>query len=320
MLKIARWPHSVNAWFHENPTGKSVLSIADALGKLAIVATIISYFVEAPDRQKAKEFQAWQVINTARQGDGGRKLALHDLISDHVDLSGLEMTGVNLDGVDLRGAKLTHAYIGGRMWSEPKLGCEPNWSRTIFSDTCRSTDLSDTVIAFCQLSKIDFSSQGLPIHTQLDGAQFGCRTPDGLQEDRAVFNQTSFDGNVLYRTEFRKVDFFDTSFKRVIFSRAKFTDITFGNADFEGASFEDSALVAWTNMADRTQWADGRFDDDLPNFANATFKKVTIDGHPITEADFKWGILCHTDIEGLKSDRDCTRWERQVGKAPPPTR
>lgn len=321
MLEITRWPVSISAWFHENPTGKSVLSIADALGKLAIVATIISYFVEAPDRQKTKEFQAWQVINTAREGDGGRKLALHDLISDHVDLSGLQMTGVNLDGVDLRGAKLTNAYVDGRIWNEPKLGCEPTWSRTVLSDTCRSTDLSDTVIGFCQLSKIDFSSHGLPLHTQLHGAHFGCRTPDG-KEDRALFFQTRFDGNVLSRTEFRKIDFFDTSFKGVTFSDVIFRDITFGHANFEGASFESSKIVAWTNMADRTESgpADARFEDDLPNFANATFKNVTIDGHPITEADFKWGILCHTDIEGLKSDRDCTLWKRLVGGAPPPTR
>jgi uncharacterized protein YjbI with pentapeptide repeats len=306
MLEITRWPRSVNAWFHKSSTAKSMLSIADALGKLAIVATIISYFVEAPDRQKAKEFQAWQVINTARQGEGGRKLALHDLILDHVDLSGIDMTFVNLDGVDFRGAKLTNAYIGGRVWNEPKLGCEPqtwvNWSRIFFSDGQRCTDLSDTVIAFCELRGLQFGN------TELEGTQFvGCKTPNTLQEDRVRFYQTHFDDIVLHRTEFRKVDFFDTTFRKASFFQAKFTDITFGNADFEGASFEDSEIVVRTNTADSEQSADHPvgFEEDHPNFANATFKQVTVDGHPITEADFKWGILCHTDIEGVKSDRDC---------------
>ena len=120
-------------------------------------------------------------------------------------------------------------------------------------------------------------------------------------------SNVKFDDNILISSEFTLVNFTNSSFVRVAFARVKLMHVAFGRADFERASFEDVTIDDWLNSADidSAPDADGRFEDDLPNFSNATFTRVTVDGHPVTEADFKWAHLCNTMIEGLKSDRDC---------------
>ncbi|MGH7783102.1 MAG: pentapeptide repeat-containing protein [Candidatus Binatia bacterium] len=358
-----RWLQRIATWFQESPSGKAAVAIAEVLGKLAIIYTIISYLMEAPERQKTKEFQAWQVINTAREGDGGRKLALHDLISDNVDLSGIGMNGVVLSGTDLRGAKLDGATISGdlngidfrgaklggamisgdlngidlrgamlggaiirgREWITPKLGCEPSGWQDIFNDilrrinpisalshTCRRTDLTRANIEFQTFASIDFSSlfSDGPI---LDATTFSLISEEGDHVYLARFDKCKFDNSELNYTRFDKVNFFESSFIGTHFNNVQLEHVAFGKANFEKAPFVHSTIKDWLNsahypiVADST---DGGFEeDDEPDFANAKFDEVTVDGHPITEADFKWGLLCHTSIEGLISDRDCKKWE-----------
>lgn len=103
------------------------ISILEHLGRLAIVLALVSWIVEIPERKqaqaiqrKAKIFQAWQVINTARSGSGGRHQALRDLIDEGQSLAYVDLSAANLSGTDLSGAHfyradLSEADIG---WSD----------------------------------------------------------------------------------------------------------------------------------------------------------------------------------------------------------
>src|SRR5215218_6491282 len=55
-----------------------IVKVLDLAGKFAVVVAVFFYFSEAGDRQKAKHYRAWELINSARgsTGDGGRRDAL----------------------------------------------------------------------------------------------------------------------------------------------------------------------------------------------------------------------------------------------------
>ncbi len=67
------------------------------------------------DQQKAKHYQAWQVISSAysKPGSGGRIDALQDLNNDGVSLGFIDVSGANLTMVKLPGARLSEANLQG---------------------------------------------------------------------------------------------------------------------------------------------------------------------------------------------------------------
>lgn len=88
-----------------------IFQSAEAIG---IVAAVILYFKEIPDRKARKHYEAWQVIdNTTRDSLGyARKQALKDLCSDgvsfaNISISFADLSKINLAGADLNSASLT---------------------------------------------------------------------------------------------------------------------------------------------------------------------------------------------------------------------
>ncbi|MBV8274681.1 MAG: pentapeptide repeat-containing protein [Verrucomicrobia bacterium] len=91
----------------------SFLEVLESLGTFSILLGVILYFAESGDREKQKHYQAWQVINTAqgKGGSGGRKEALQELVADHVDLVGVDVSDAFLSGVRLPSANLARANL-----------------------------------------------------------------------------------------------------------------------------------------------------------------------------------------------------------------
>jgi len=87
------------------------LEVIEYMGVLSVLFGVISYYSEAPDRQKQKHYQAWQVINTAqgKGGSGGRIEALQELNADKVPLVGVDVSSAFLQGLTLRRASLLRA-------------------------------------------------------------------------------------------------------------------------------------------------------------------------------------------------------------------
>jgi len=106
-------------WLCERASGflkkLAIFEILEYAGRLAIVVAVIFYFSESKDRQKAKHYQAWQVINSAqgKPGSGGRIDALQDLASDGVSLGAIDVSKAELQCVNLEQAYLWHANLSG---------------------------------------------------------------------------------------------------------------------------------------------------------------------------------------------------------------
>jgi uncharacterized protein YjbI with pentapeptide repeats len=101
------------------------LDILGHIGRLTILIAVITYFMGADERrmqaenqQKARQYQAWQVINIAqgKKGSGGRKDALEDLNNDGVSLADIDISKaylpeLKLDEATLYGANLAEADL-----------------------------------------------------------------------------------------------------------------------------------------------------------------------------------------------------------------
>src|SRR5258708_23008022 len=91
----------------------SFLEVIEYLGTFSILFGVILYFAEGGNREKQKHYQAWQVINTAqgKGGSGGRKEALQELATDHIDLVGFDVSDAFLHCVRLSEANLAPATL-----------------------------------------------------------------------------------------------------------------------------------------------------------------------------------------------------------------
>ena len=98
-------------WLAYLLSGWAFLEVLEYLGTLSLLVAAMSYFTESKDRVKQKQYQAWQVINSAqgKGGSGGRIDALEELHHDNVPLVGVDVSDAFLQGVDLSGANLLRA-------------------------------------------------------------------------------------------------------------------------------------------------------------------------------------------------------------------
>ena len=86
----------------------TLLDVLEYLEGFSVLIAVIFYFSESGDRLKQKQYQAWQVINTAqgKGGSGGRIEALQELNRDGVPLVGVDVSGAFLQNAHLEKARL----------------------------------------------------------------------------------------------------------------------------------------------------------------------------------------------------------------------
>ncbi|MCC5667760.1 pentapeptide repeat-containing protein [Nostoc sp. CHAB 5784] len=120
-------------WFWESPTWLVAISIASSLVVLviltpddsiisrllsdvepiSIIAALILYIKESPDRKKEFQYQAWSVIDAAHgvKVSPARIIALQDLNEDRVTLNNLDLPGAKLVRINLPKADLSEANL-----------------------------------------------------------------------------------------------------------------------------------------------------------------------------------------------------------------
>lgn len=147
------------------------IEVLEYLGKLSLLGALLAFIYDIPkrrhaaeDARKAKNYQAWQMINSAAglSGDGGRKLALEDLNSDNVPLDWLNlgnavlhdiklncasMKGGNLSRTDLKFAVIRFSdFYKGSFWKAHSL------ASTYQGDSFVIVDAREAVFGFCGMS------------------------------------------------------------------------------------------------------------------------------------------------------------------------
>jgi uncharacterized protein YjbI with pentapeptide repeats len=143
----------------------SFLEVLEYLGSFSILLGVILYFAETGDREKQKHYQAWQVINTAqgKGGSGGRKEALQELVADHVDLVGVDVSDAFLQGVrlplaNLARARLRDADIRSGVFDRANLDYADLTSANIRNGSFVKASLRDTVLADADLNGSDLGA------------------------------------------------------------------------------------------------------------------------------------------------------------------
>ena len=189
-----------------------VLKIIEYGSFLSVVFAVGVYWNEAPDRQKQKHYQAWQVINTAqgKGGSGGRIEAMQELNMDKIPLVGVDVGQAFLQGVKLPKANLTRSDF-------------------------QAADLRDCVL---EDARMDFSN--------LHAANFrGCdlkrvHMADSDLESADLFG-TDLSGADLSRTSLKDVDLRYSDLKGVVWS-----DITsMEAANVYGVKNAPAGFVDW---------------------------------------------------------------------------
>jgi uncharacterized protein YjbI with pentapeptide repeats len=293
--------------------------IAEQLGKLAIIWTVISYIAEAPDRRKAKDYQAWQLVNAAKTGDGGRKDALHDLIHDSVSLSGLQffyanlvsadlekgrldetlfdhtnLTGANLQrtslrdarfvgssllNVSLQGSHIENASFDGPALQNVNASCYHVKPNLARRSTCRGSEILQTRFG-TSIEKSDFS------HAYVFNAAFdGGHAPQNFtgSDAKMVISNVSFHDAELDGSLFENVSLTGNDFTATSLSRVVFINVSINDKNnFKGANLQDAGF-------------------------KKVLYKVGYSAHDIQPSDIPDARLCNTMFETVTVNRDCKK-------------
>jgi hypothetical protein len=161
------------------------LRMLDYLGRLSVLVVVIFYFAESGEREQARHYQAWQVINTAqgKGGNGGRIDALAQLNSDGMPLVGVDVDGAFLQGVKLRGASLSRCHmnkVDGRGADLREADME--WAEMNFANF-READLRGAKLGHAELKDADLTD------AKLGGADFA-----GAEMERVDLRNADLDG------------------------------------------------------------------------------------------------------------------------------
>ncbi|MFB2968564.1 pentapeptide repeat-containing protein [Aerosakkonema sp. BLCC-F183] len=156
---------------------KGVFKLVQSGVVITVVCAFGSYIWEAPKRQKQVHYQAWQIINSAKERtSGGRIEALQDLNDDGVSLAGLNAKGVflakiNLEGADLYKAELSEAYLDranlakanliGASLTNASLSQANLIKANLFRAKLDRTDLSQAKLYQASLNEVNLSEADL---------------------------------------------------------------------------------------------------------------------------------------------------------------
>ncbi|MGT2501223.1 pentapeptide repeat-containing protein [Bradyrhizobium guangxiense] len=113
-------------WTRRSPAARAIKTWAEYLGKLAVVLGVLGFISERPERAKQRYYQAWQLINAAKQslGDAGRRVAIRDLIDDHVEMRGIELNNSGFEGMDFRSAIMPNADFTQARLKDANFSCK----------------------------------------------------------------------------------------------------------------------------------------------------------------------------------------------------
>jgi hypothetical protein len=152
------------------------LEVLEYLSVFSVLVAVLFYFSEAPDRQKQKHYQAWQVINTAqgKGGSGGRIEALRELNADREPLAGVDLSGAFLQGVDLPRADLLRAnFEAADLRNSVLTGANLEYA-TLQSANFRGANLTNADLERADLKDADLVGATLAaanlIHANLENA------------------------------------------------------------------------------------------------------------------------------------------------------
>ena len=278
--------------------------------------------------------QDWQLLNTAhgQRGDGGRKLALTDLVSDKEDLSYTDLSNARLDNFDFRSAHLDGSIFDNANIQSARFDCIPKFGikkvdiigfpdcahvttldRAEFNNVVYITSVRRTEDLGTEKSgkyvehRPDFTAAELKdaiftqpksmaadatIYDQIDGIFNAADFQSATFKDASIGADARFAYASFIGTTFYNISSSGTLYKHASFIGAKIDHANFDHVNFSGAYFVG------------TIFSDTEFHN--VNLEDASFSSETkIDGHVASADDFLDSHLCHTRFDEIEVNRDC---------------
>jgi len=153
------------------------LKVLGHLGRLAVLIAVVFYFTESGNRQKAKHYQAWQVINSSqgKPGSGGSQDALEDLNRDEVSLCGVDVSKAYLSGLNLENAILGRANLSEAYLYEANLAGAVLSNANLSEAELYKTNLAGAVLSGANLTGAELIGANLTEAILMDANLAGAR-------------------------------------------------------------------------------------------------------------------------------------------------
>jgi uncharacterized protein YjbI with pentapeptide repeats len=212
-------------------------------GKLAVLVTIGLYLFKsdqrkqtAQDQKRAKQFQAWQTLNSSygKSGNAGRNIALEELARDRVsmvsiDLSNAIMNHISLPFADFRrgnlqGASLNYSTINNACFKDA----------TVHGAEFSHAQLTNSSFIEAKMNGVNF------VFSKLDRINFVSADAQRARFSYAELSGVRFDDADLRNAHFTKAALNNTSFAFADLREAVFYDVTnYARCSWQGANIHN---------------------------------------------------------------------------------
>jgi uncharacterized protein YjbI with pentapeptide repeats len=239
--------------FENQPPFKGIvesLSNSKFLGtlqNLSILALVILFFKEAPDRKKREQYEAWRVINSAygQRTSGGRIQALQDLNNDKVSLAGLTADKAYLAGINLKKADLKYANV-----QETNLRYANLQGSELRNANLQKADLIYADFRGANLSYANLQGEGTNLsYANLQGANLRHANLQGAYLWSANLQGADLSYANLQETDLSYANLHGAKLRHANFRRADLSPVNLQKVDFQGADLWDADLRSAENLS-----------------------------------------------------------------------
>lgn len=255
-------------WVEKETTITSIRDVVQVIFKnaesIAVVAAVILYFKEIPERRAQKHYEAWQVVDAAAKVpvSYARIRALEDLNRDGVSLKGIAALDANLEGISLKKAILTEADMTGANLSSADLTDAILLKIRLERATLKQANLSGADLTAADLRSAILTRAKL-MNANLTGVKLTT-----AQLAYADLSGSTFTGGTL--TEIKAVgsNFYYAKLYEADLSQGNFTEANFTEADLTGANLREANFRGVKGLTPRAvrkanHWESAVFDAEL---------------------------------------------------------
>jgi uncharacterized protein YjbI with pentapeptide repeats len=257
-------------WVEEDTSIQSPRDVVKILFEhaesIAIVAAVILYFKEIPERKAQKHYEAWQVIDNAAAArvptSHARFKALEDLNQEGVLLNGIVIPEANLQGINLKFANLFDANLTDANLSEANL-IQAKLFRSILAEAnLFQANLTGADLRGANLVKAKLTGAKLA-GADLTGAKLTGAKLAGADLTGADLTGVDFTGANLFGTVFSNARFFDANLTGCNFSNTNLTGAKLLGANLAKSDFSKAIGLSHAEVKESKNWENAIYDPEF---------------------------------------------------------
>jgi uncharacterized protein YjbI with pentapeptide repeats len=255
-------------WVEKETSIASIRDVVQVIFKnaesIAVVAAVILYFKEIPERRAQKHYEAWQVVDAAANVSVSyaRIRALEDLNRDRVSLKGIAATNANLEGIALKGAILTEANLAGANLSAADLTDTVLMKIRLGQATLEQAKLNGSDLTAAELEGAILTQAKL-MNANLTGAKFTSAQLAYADLSGSTFTGATLTGVKAVGSNFYYAKLYEANLSQGNFAEANFTEADLTGANLTEANFKGVKGLTAKAVRKANHWESAIFDSEL---------------------------------------------------------